>query len=272
MRWSAPALLFFCLAACGGEPARLPETNRTLVLEPAPADPAGEADAAVLFGEVAIGGMRQQTLLVRNAGAEAVELALGALAPPFTAWIPGPTTLAPGASTTLIVRFAPQASRNDEAILLLTAGDERLSLRLVGTELPLPSGSCELRVDTRPVRWSNVGVGYLATRSNRLTNGGTAPCDVDLAVQGDGFSLEQRSVMVPAQDAIDVQIRWAPSRSNSIRRFPASSCRRGRPSPSPSASPPGSSAQPAPISSSPRRTGRRTPPISWESEARPRRR
>ncbi|WP_373047377.1 choice-of-anchor D domain-containing protein [Vulgatibacter sp.] len=207
-------LLPFLATACGSEPRQPAPAEQNapaaLAIEPALADPAGEADAAVFFGPVQVGQSRAETVLVRNVGGAATEVELGSVEPPFSLAAYGSAQLAPGDALELELRFTPEEARGDESILTLAAGGERISIRLAGSGTPAPPGSCVLHVATRTLRWFGVGVGYEAVREPYLSNTGAAPCEVSLAVEGDGFSVESGAVTVPPHEAIAVPVRWTP--------------------------------------------------------------
>ncbi|WP_373047378.1 choice-of-anchor D domain-containing protein [Vulgatibacter sp.] len=208
-------LLPFLATACGCEPRQPAPAEQNapaaLAIEPALADPAGEADAAVFFGPVQVGQSRAETVLVRNVGGAATEVELGSVEPPFSLAAYGSAQLAPGDALELELRFTPEEARGDESILTLAAGGERISIRLAGSGTPAPPGSCVLHVATRTLRWFGVGVGYEAVREPYLSNTGAAPCEVSLAVEGDGFSVESGAVTVPPHEAIPLPVRWTPA-------------------------------------------------------------
>jgi hypothetical protein len=196
------ALLLATAVACGADETTAPQpddplpTGAIVVVDAAQPDTSGEADFVIDFGSMELGQQRTEAFVVRNDGDTAVTISASAIAAPFATDLVGTVEVAARGAVSASVRFTPTEAGTFSTVLELTAGDESFTLRLTGSATAGAIPACVLSIDERPMYWNGTGVGYTHGQVLTLANLGDAPCDAELAVEGEAFALERTNVSV----------------------------------------------------------------------------
>ena len=128
------------------------------------------APASLDFGTVATGTSTSLTAVLTNNGAATEHItATSAPAPPFTAVLPATgTTVAPGASLSVPVTYAPTAAGTQTGSLALTSTSGTVTLALTGTGMAVATGGAPVPGPT-DASWARNGQATLSGTTLALT-------------------------------------------------------------------------------------------------------
>lgn len=155
----------------------------SLTVLPAPA--VAVSASALDFGDVYMGAVGRDSLVVTNVGSAPLSLASVATdGPPFAATLSGSSVLAPGESRLVSVTFTPSADGPAAGTLTVASDDPTepsLSVALAGVGLLAPSVSV-----SPPSLSVALGVGETTTETVTLANGGASDLTFDLRFRHPG--------------------------------------------------------------------------------------
>lgn len=194
-----------------------------------PAGPAFASDDNLAFGTVASGQSVTLTCYVYNAGGAALDISAASVisTDPFTlgATPSLPLSVAPGATQTFQVTFAPIAATEAFGLLSLTTNDPTIATRFIPLSGTGVSTGLVQRLAVNPI--ATAGFGTVAIGSNRsipvqLFNVGTAPLTVSAIARSSGsadFSLNPAPtfpiVLAPGGES-DIAIQFAPAGAGAV--------------------------------------------------------
>lgn len=139
---------------------------------------------ALDFGALATGRSRTQSVVLDNTGAAACSVSgltitgsseFTLMTPPAT-----PLTIAPAASQTLQVSYAPANAGTDQGVLAILSDDAvepRIEVQLTGRRLE--AGECDLTVQPDPIAFGVVPLGSSRQIGVQITNNGATSCTIN---------------------------------------------------------------------------------------------
>ncbi len=171
---------------------------------------------SVSMGSVQIGDTQSQTFQLTNSGGSAVIISQAAMTGSgltFTG-LTVPSTLGAGASETITVTFAPQASGAVNGNLAIVSDASNSTLNVAISATGLAAGS--LTASPSSLNFGNVQVGNKQTLSESLTNSSTSSITVSQAsATGSGFSFSGLTVprTIAAGQSATFNVSFAPTKN-----------------------------------------------------------
>jgi hypothetical protein len=172
--------------------------------------------SSLSFGSVAVGNSSSKSVVVSNSGNASMTISqLNVSGAGYSvSGMTVPMTVAAGASTSLIVNFAPTATgtANGSVSFVSTASNSPTDLPLTGTGAATPVA--QLTANPTSVAFGNVTVGNTGTQSLAISNTGNVSVTISqITTSGAGFSLAGVTVPVtlaPGQSST-YTARFAPT-------------------------------------------------------------
>ncbi len=185
---------------------------------PPPAAPAISVARNLDFGLVPIGQAADARLVLFNTGAGPLNITPAAVAAPFQLISGASSTIAPGQTTPLSLRFTPSAAGTVSAVLTIASNDPanpQVSISLTGTGVP-PSGSGPV-LELTPQRL-DFGTLAIGESSRELTLQARNRGDANLTINTITSSNPAFRVTIPPPPIVlapgsvqSIQIRFTPS-------------------------------------------------------------
>ncbi len=174
------------------------------------------APSRLTFGEVPTGQSRELPVTVSNIGTAPLNVtSVSILNNRFNVISAGAFTLSPGASRTLLVRFAPTEAGEQSGSLSIATNDPatpslRVDLRGAGLLVPQP----QIDVDRLSLDFQGVNLNQSSSLSFNIRNGGSGPLNISaLNVSNPVFAVSTPSlpVGVPPGARQIVSLRFTPT-------------------------------------------------------------
>lgn len=192
------------------------------------AGPSGQQQSSTLslpssldFGTVAISNSKTLTVTVTNSGPASVTISSVAISTKYFSLVAPtlPITVAAGQSTTVSIKFAPNAAAAFNATLAITsdASNPLTNLSLLGTGTGT-SAPGQLALDPASEDFGSVTVGAKQSQTVTLTNNGGSSVNISQAsVSGTGFQLSgiTTPLTLNASQSTTLTVAFAPRASGS---------------------------------------------------------
>ena len=174
--------------------------------------------SALSFGNISLGSSSTQTVTLTNSGTASVTVSQASVSGAGFSknGLTPPLTLPPGQSSTLAVRFAPQAAGSATGSLSVVSNDPHSPsmIALNGT-----GAQPQLSVIPTSVSFGDVAVGTPNTQTITLINSGTANVTISQATpSGNGFSITGLTVplTLSAGQRTSFNVAFAPASAGSV--------------------------------------------------------
>src|SRR5207245_4428481 len=174
--------------------------------------------SALSFGNISLGSSSTQTVTLTNSGTASVTVSQASVSGAGFSknGLTPPLTLPPGQSSTLTVRFAPQAAGSATGSLSVVSNDPHSPsmIALNGT-----GAQPQLSVIPANVSFGDVAVGTPNTQTITLINSGTANVTISQATpSGNGFSITGLTVplTLSAGQRTSFNVAFAPASAGSV--------------------------------------------------------
>src|SRR5438309_4099042 len=174
--------------------------------------------SALSFGNISVGSSSTQTVTLINSGAASVTVSQASVSGAGFSnnGLTPPLTLPPGQSSTITVRFAPQAAGSATGSLTVVSNDPHSPsmIALNGT-----GDQPQLSVIPTSVSFGDVAVGTRNTQTITLINSGTGNMTISQATpSGNGFSITGLTVplTLSAGQRTSFNVAFAPISAGSV--------------------------------------------------------
>jgi hypothetical protein len=174
--------------------------------------------SALSFGNISVGSSSTQTVTLINSGAASVTVSQASVSGAGFSnnGLTPPLTLPPGQSSTLTVRFTPQAAGKVTGSLSVVSNDPHSPTMIA---LNGSGDQAQLSVIPTSVSFGDVAVGTLNTQTITLINSGTANVIISRATpSGNGFSTTGLTVplTLSAGQRTSFNVAFAPTSAGSV--------------------------------------------------------
>ena len=174
--------------------------------------------SALSFGNISVGSSSTQTVTLINSGAASVTVSQASVSGTGFSnnGLTPPLTLPPGQSSTLTVRFTPQAAGRVTGSLSVVSNDPHSPTMIA---LNGAGDQAQLSVIPTSVSFGDVAVGTLNTQTITLINSGTANVIISRATpSGNGFSITGLTfpLTLSAGQRTSFNVAFAPTGAGSV--------------------------------------------------------
>lgn len=167
--------------------------------------------ARIDFGQVTLGSVRRDSVLVRNTGNAALSIQTAATAAPFSVQ-PANALLQPQETAVFFVSYSPAAVGAQNGLLLFThsADTSPDTVTLAGTGTAQQAAS--FKAEPRALDFADVPVNGTATRNVTVRNPGTAPLDITTITAFPAqFSVSPGPTAIPPGGTVVFTVTFAPT-------------------------------------------------------------